>query len=226
MLRLQERRKAHPQFSDSYVGSTHRFYGVPVPARRALLKAWLKESGGSSAREIRAVADSLFLGASHEEKTMGAYLLGYRKDVRAIIAMRDLDRWLDQLVGWAEIDALCQNIFSADEMRANWDAWQHFLIKLSKDTNVNKRRASLVFLTGATAKSDDTRLHTLAYENIEHLRHEKDILITKAISWLLRCMVDTRKSDVAQFLDRHTDLLPKIAVRETHRKLETGKKNR
>ena len=49
---------------------------------------------------------------------MASYLLRYRKDVRTLVKTSDLDKWLSELVGWAEVDALCQNIFGADEVLA------------------------------------------------------------------------------------------------------------
>jgi 3-methyladenine DNA glycosylase AlkD len=152
-------------------------------------------------------------------------LLGYLPAVRKKVSMKQLDSWLDQLVGWAEVDALCQNIFQPEELLENWSVWSTFLSKLSKSNNIQKRRASLVLLTGPTWKSGDQRLHKHAYAIIDHLKHEPDILITKAISWLLRSMADTCPNEVSQYLKQNFDSLPKIAVRETKKKLETGKKN-
>ena len=172
------------------------------------------------------LVDELFHGESHEEKTMGAYLLDYAPKARALVSTKQLDVWLGELTGWAEIDSLCQNVWQPEELLANWTAWQKFLLKLAKDHNVTMRRASLVLLVGPTWKSDDQRLHALAYRNIETLKGEKDILITKAISWLLRSMTDTHPKEVAAYIRKHQKSLPAIAVRETKRKLATGKKNR
>ena len=54
--------------------------------------------------------------------------------------------------------------------------------------------------------------------------HEKDILITKAISWLLRSLVKYHKNEVDQVIEQNKETLPKIAIRETKRKIETGRK--
>ncbi|MDP2951009.1 MAG: DNA alkylation repair protein, partial [bacterium] len=64
----------------------------------------------------------------------------------------------------------------------------------------------------------------LAFENIEKLKPEKDILITKAISWLLRNLIKYHKKEVADYLKKNKNSLPKIAVRETEKKIKTGKK--
>lgn len=211
------------QSSSSYTGSHHYFYAVPVPKRRALLKAIIKDR---EADELLLLADALFKGRSHEEKTMGAMVLTYRPDVRQLCDLATLDNWLGELVGWAEIDAFCYNTVSPEEILAELKAWKQFICALAHDANINKRRAALVFLTHPTARSSDERLHALAFKLILQLAPEKDILITKAISWLLRSQIDTRKNEVAEFIKTHESVLPKIALRETRRKLLTGKKNK
>lgn len=227
---ISELKKLEPKikkihYGDSYTGSDHFYYGVSVPKRRLLLKNWLKGNKKLSSQEIIELADFLFKGKSHEEKTMGGYLLSYSPKARDGVSLAMLNSWLDELNGWAEIDSLCQNIWQADELLSEWESWKKFLSKLSKDKNINKRRASLVLLVGPTWKCDDQRLHNLAYKNIERLKEEKDILITKAISWLLRSMADTRKKDVESYINKEDKTLPKIAIRETKKKLLTGKKN-
>lgn len=211
------------QSSSSYTGSKHYFYAVPVPQRRTIIKVVISDR---EAKDLLLLANALFKGRSHEEKTMGAMILTYRPDVRRLCDFVILDSWLNELVGWAEIDAFCYNTFSPEELLVELKSWKQFICNLTYDANINKRRAALVFLTYPTSKSSDDRLHALAFKLILQLAPEKDILITKAISWLLRSQIDTKKSDVANFIKTHESKLPKIAVRETKRKLITGKKNK
>jgi len=49
-------------------------------------------------------------------------------------------------------------------------------------------------------------------------------MITKAISWILRAMITYHKDDVRSYLKENLATLPKIAIREVTRKLETGRK--
>jgi 3-methyladenine DNA glycosylase AlkD len=72
---------------------------------------------------------------------------------------------------------------------------------MAKEAKTEKRRASLVMLVTAVAKSDDERLHQLAYKNIEVLKDEKDIFITKAISWLLRAMADIHPDAARAYIE-------------------------
>lgn len=210
--------------SDSYILSGHPYYDVSVPVRRKIAKDWLKENKDISQKNFVAVLDSLYKGESHEEKTLASYLLGYSHKHREQIKPAKLNSWLNHLVGWAEVDSLCQNVFTADELLQNWPEWKNLIEKLSKDENINKRRASLVLLTGPTYRANDTQLSSLAFKMINKLKHEKEIIITKAISWLLREMSNQHKKPVSDYLKKNEESLPKIAVRETWRKIKTGKK--
>jgi 3-methyladenine DNA glycosylase AlkD len=88
-----------------------------------------------------------------------------------------------------------------------------------------KRRASLVLLTRPLRESDDPRLARLAFAIIGRLKHEKDILVTKAVSWLLRALIKYHRREVEAYLEDNMDTLPKIAVRETRNKLQSGRKS-
>jgi 3-methyladenine DNA glycosylase AlkD len=96
--------------------------------------------------------------------------------------------------------------------------------RFSKSENIQKRRASLVLLCSPLRHTDDESLARIALDTVERLKSEKAILITKAISWVLRSMVKHHKKIVAQYIKDNTGTLPSIAVRETLTKLKTGKK--
>jgi 3-methyladenine DNA glycosylase AlkD len=99
------------------------------------------------------------------------------------------------------------------------------LSTLSKSKNINKRRASMVLLCKPLTRSDDERLSKTALQMIDSLKGEKEILITKAISWTLRSMVKLHRSELSKYLNKNKTSLPAIAVRETATKLKTGRKN-
>ena len=210
--------------NDSYHGSEHPFYFVSVPDRRAIAKRWLAEHKGTLVKEVRQTIESLFDGQSHEEKTLACLLLAMSAPVRASVKPKDIERWLNKLNGWAEVDSLCQNVF-ADELAADWPNWRKLIGRLSKSKNINRRRASLVLLTRPVHAFKDARFRDEAFEIIERLQAERDILITKAVSWLLRSLTTHHASAVTRFLRENAETLPKIAIRETTTKLRTGTKS-
>jgi len=144
---------------------------------------------------------------------------------RSAATPADVDRWLDQLNGWAEVDSLCQNLFPADQMLGDWPAWRALIEGLSTDANINKRRASVVLLTGPVHYDEDRRLADLAFAVIERVKGERPILITKAVSWLLRALADRHHARVDAYIDANETTLPKVAIREARTKLRTGTKS-
>ena len=210
--------------SDSYILSGHFYYNVPVPVRRQIAKEYVKENQEISFSDFVSLLTLLYEGASHEEKTIASYLLKCHVMYRKKITPKHLDAWLSNLVGWAEIDALCYNVFTAEEMLRNWQAWEVFLTSLMKDKNINKRRAALVFLAGPVHRSSDSRLREKSFAIVQQLKTEPNTIITKAVSWLLREMIKTHQEEVEKFLSINKSTLPRIAVRETRRKITTGRK--
>ena len=220
----EHRGTGHTSQPSNYTGSTHFGYGLSVPTHRQITKQWAKTHQDLTLDEFVDLLNSLFAGESMDEKTTGGKLLEYTPKLRAQISPNLLDTWIGELVGWAEIDSLCQGSFTSKDFLANWDLWEKEINKLSLSENISKRRASLVLLTGPVGENDDKKLSRLSFEMIDRLKDEKDILITKAISWLLRTLIEHHREEVRLYIEKNKDTLPKIAIRETKRKLETGKK--
>jgi len=211
--------------NDSYSGSGRPFLNVGAPEMRRIVRDWAAAHRAAPAAELIAMGDTLFAGELYEAKILGALLLGYSRGARRAATPAMVDVWVGQLNGWAEIDSLCASVFGADELLADWPAWRGLIERLSVDPNINKRRAALVLLTTPTRTSDDPRFRDLGFAVVERLKGERHILITKAVSWLLRSMAARHGPAVAAYLDAQAPSLPAIAVRETRTKLRTGTKS-
>jgi 3-methyladenine DNA glycosylase AlkD len=169
--------------------------------------------------------NSLYQNATtFNEMAIAACILGTKAQFCRNLDSNLLENWLNYTYGWAEVDCLCQSNFTPDILLLDWEKWKKLLIKFNQSSNINKRRASLVLLTKSLRQSDDSRLSKLAFENIEKLKLEKEILITKAVSWLLRSLVKFHQVEVLDYLEKNKDTLPKIAYREAFSKATTGRK--
>lgn len=225
-LKLSVRAQTHGGFDlQGYHGSQAPVLGVRAPEMRRIARTWLTEHKAGSPELTLTVVTSLFQGASHDEKVLGAVLLACDRRARAAAGPDDIDRWLEHLSGWAQVDSLCSNVIQAEQMLADWPAWQGLIDRLSRDPNINKRRAALVLLTGPVRYSDEARLSDLAFAVVERLKGERPILITKAVSWLLRALAGRHRVGLEAYLDREAASLPAIAVRETRTQLATGRKS-
>ncbi|HXO24125.1 MAG TPA: DNA alkylation repair protein, partial [Streptosporangiaceae bacterium] len=139
--------------NDSYSGSGRSFLNVSSPDRRRIIKAWLARHRTAPEAELLAMADSLFEGETHEERTLGALMLQASPRARRAATPARVDGWLGQLNGWAEIDTLCASVFGAEDLDADWPAWKDLIERLGRDANINKRRAALVLLVTPTRTS-------------------------------------------------------------------------
>jgi 3-methyladenine DNA glycosylase AlkD len=211
-------------FSDSYLGNTNPRYAISNPVLRKLSRNWMKEYHDLPQKDFVAVLDSLVKGKSSTEKMMSGILTDYCTKEQLAFPPALFDDWLDHLSGWVEVDTVCTSRYSKLMIHPNFKTWKSLLPKMSRSKNINKRRASLVFLCAPVRYHKNEEMAAVAFANIERLKGEKEILITKAISWLLRSMVKLYKKEVKTYVMENQDSLPKIAVRETLNKLTTGKK--
>ncbi|MBK5278746.1 MAG: DNA alkylation repair protein [Bacteroidia bacterium] len=213
-------------YLDSYLGNSNARYPINMPTLRIIAKEWIALNNRVSAIEFQKFIDSLIRGKSSTEKTMAGILLGYSTKEQRKFDPSCFDTWLEHLVGWAEIDSVCTGPYSTTEIYGNWKIWNPLLVKFSKSKNSSKRRASLVLLCSPMRKAANKEIAHLAFSNINRLKAEREILITKAISWLLRSMIKHHKKEVAAYVNENEASLPAIAFRETMIVLKTGKKTK
>jgi len=206
-----------------YLGTNKASYHLDTGTVIKIAKNFIKENTLSQ-KEFEGFIDSLYSGKSCEEIFIAAKIVGLSHDHRQKLGLSHLDKWLGNVCGWAETDSLCQMAFTGDDLLTRWPEWSKLITQFSIDKNIHKRRASLVLLTKPLRQSEDPRLCTLAIHNLDLLKNEKDILITKAVSWILRSMIKNHRGIVTRYLEENRNQLPRIAVREVTTKLKTGKK--
>ncbi len=209
-----------------YLGTTKPFCYIRAADLRKIYQMFTVRHPNITREEFIALLDSLSESRMNNEYCAIGLLLEAYPDLRMEIDPFCLDMWLDHAEGWAEVDVICQFNYTAQEMLLSWQAWQALLIGFVEDENIHKRRASLVLLTKPLRESDDTRLSQLAFHNIDMLKNEKAVLITKAISWALRALIKYHRPELLDYLDRNADSLPKLALRETRNKLNGGVKEK
>ncbi len=219
-----ENRTSGKQKADTYLGSKRRTFHLRNAVKRRMLKDWYRDHKDLSYDEFIEFLDSLSRGDTLEEvSSIGELLLLY-KDHRHRLELGKLVEWLSRMQGWAEIDSLCQMPFDEKDILSRWGAWRDLLHRLVRSDYVAHRRASIVLLVKTARHTEDTRVAELIFENVDRLKSEKDILITKAISWVLRELSRKQPELVRDYVEANKDSLPAIAVREVMRKLTTGRK--
>ena len=223
LIKLNSGKPTQHTFLNSYLGNRHPRYPISIPSLRKIAKDWMTAHRDLPASQLAVLLTSLIKGKSSTEKCMVGILLDYATTDQRKFNPKLFNTWLNYLEGWAEVDSLCTGKYSQSEIPLQWKGWKPLLIQFSKDKNIQKRRASLVFLCSPLRKSEDPRLASMALQNVSKLKGEKEILITKAISWVLRSMVKHHRIKLEEFLKTETGL-PAIDIRETTQVLKTGKK--
>ena len=211
---------------DSYLGNTHFRYPISVPVLRTIAKDWMKAHRDLTAKEFAVLLTAFIKGESGTEKNMAGILLDNATADQRKFDPKLFDRWLEHLEGWAEVDSLCTGKYQRVEIVEQWSKWKPLLLKFSKSKNINKRRAAIVSFCSPISRVENKEIAETALQIVDKLKDEKAILITKAISWVLRSMERYNRKALEEYLKENIDSLPKIAVRETLVKLKTGKKTK
>ncbi len=145
-------------FLDGYLGNSHPRYPINAPTLREIAKTWAKENKTLTAKEFCSVLDSLINAPSSTEKVMAGIIMDYGTKEQITFDPKIFDRWLDQLEGWAEVDAVCTGRFTIKAIPENWSAWEKLLRRFAKSKNINKRRASLVLLCSPIRYADNNEM--------------------------------------------------------------------
>lgn len=210
-------------FLDRYLGNSHPKYPINNPLLRSITKEFTRSHKDLPADVFKDLLTLLFESPSCTEKMAAGFLLDTCTKDQRKFNPAIFDKWLNHLEGWVEVDTLCTGKYSKVEIGSQWDAWKKILSKFATSKNIHKRRASLVFLCQPLRERNEEMV-SLAFKNIKLLSREKEVLITKAISWVLRSAVKNHKKEVTDFVNKNKETLPAIAVRETLVKIKTGRK--
>jgi 3-methyladenine DNA glycosylase AlkD len=186
-IKQQSGKPTQHTFLDSYLGNTHPRYPINAPTLRTIAKEWIRDHTLTS-KELASLLSSLIKGESSTEKCMAGVLLDYTKFKDHPLNPALFLGWLDHTEGWAEVDTLCTNRYLGQALPAQWTDWKKIIDQCSKSKNINKRRASLVLFCSPLRSSTDEKLAISALKIVDRLKSEKDRLITKAISWVLRTL--------------------------------------
>lgn len=211
-------------FIRRYLGTPREVLGVRADDLRKLAKEVAKANQAWDDVAWLALFDALYAGDLFEQRSLAGLLLGVLHPLRRRLELEHLRGWLAQQAGWAEVDTTCQSAWTDKEVLARWEEWDPFLDELSRAGNISLRRASLVLLVTPLRHNADPRLTQRALANVQRLQHERDRMITKAVSWVLRSMVAEQPETVRRYLDEHAGELQATVVREVRKKLDTGRK--
>ena len=204
------------------VGGKARKYGVRVPVLKKIVAGITKDLQNVDDWEFLDFIEELYKGGSFEEMHLVCYLLSKRKSVLELIKWPLLKKWSESVDNWAINDNLSCLVIGPWVL-LDFEGRVKYLERLIVSKNLWDKRLALVSIIIPNR-------HGLGWEKtlefVEIVVKERNPMIVKAVSWVLREMV--RKgaaSEVKTFLERNKTVLAPLVVREVNNKITTGLKN-
>ncbi|MFA6511810.1 MAG: DNA alkylation repair protein [Patescibacteria group bacterium] len=201
-----------------------RMYGASTPAQRSIARQWTREHQQASAREVLSLVNALYCAPSFDERLIASYVLAQNVRVIPSITEAQWNRWIARIDNWAVSDNIC-GVPLGTWVLADPARGEHYLKKLIASKNIWARRVAIVALTWVVRYNKSPRWKNLAFSFVRKTMHERDVIMTKAVSWILRALIHYHAPAVRTFVEKYENDLPAIARRETLNKLKSGKKS-
>ncbi|MCO6450108.1 MAG: DNA alkylation repair protein [Caldilineales bacterium] len=213
------------QAGSSRVGPTaQHVYGARTPDMRAIARNWLAAHKHAPVPDLRAVVEGLWSANSRDERMISLFLLeGLKRRWPQLLDWPDFDHWRRDIDNWIVCDELGTKVFGPwialePELRLG------YLNLLIVDKDLWSRRLALV-AAAPLNRHPKTAIPDQTLAMIDRVKQERDPMITKAVSWVLREMTKTNLDRVVAYLHANRTTLTPHVRREVENKLTTGLKS-
>ena len=194
----------------AYLKSDLDFFGVGVPATRAVVRTWCRAHSGFGHDDLTALASGLWSRPVFECRMAAQMLLIQNPDLLGPPDIPLVERMLREARTWALVDALTCDLMGPlterhPELTGVLDRW-------STDPDFWIRRSALLSLLLPLRRGagDFDRFSRYADQMLE----EKEFFIRKAIGWVLRETAKKRPALVADWLAPRITRLSGVTLRE------------
>ena len=169
----------------AYLKSDREFLGVPVPAGRRILRAFLSTHGIEDHDDVVALARALWSGPIHEQRRAAVEVLSART---AVLGDADLPLIADMVRDgetWALVDGLAGEVAATIVARGVTPRAGEWLDRCAADPDSFwVRRLALLALL-RSLKFDSTEWERFS-RYADGMLAEREFFIRKAIGWVLR----------------------------------------
>lgn len=207
---------AYRKGAPAILKTPRKVLGTRVPKLRSIARRWARENKDVSSIERRKLILSLWGGPSREEQLLSLWVLGTLESPE----WRDFALLRGGLDSWEPTDHMAHLV--ADFVEADPESREHHVSDLAVSDHLWTIRLGVVTLSQLNHRGLGKHL---TLDVIDSVRHHRDPMITKAVSWALREFAANWPGPTRSYLKARGDELPAIAIRETRNKLDTGKKS-
>jgi 3-methyladenine DNA glycosylase AlkD len=194
----------------AFLKSDLDFFGVGVPAARAIVRAWCRAHPELGHDELTALAAGLWARPHYECRMAAQMLLIQNPALLGPADIPQLEQILREARTWALVDGLTCDLIGPlverqPELTSVLDRW-------AADPDFWIRRSALLSLMLALRRGagDFGRFSRYA----DQMLGEKEFFIRKAIGWVLRETAKKRPALVAAWLEPRITLLSGVTLRE------------
>ena len=196
----------------AYMKSTMPYRGVSSPVLRQLCREAFTAHPLPTVGQWQRVVLELWRDAAFREERYVAVLLTESRLYREFLTF-DSVPMLEELIvtgaWWDFVDTIAGHSLGAI-LRAEPRRMKPLMRRWSKDTDMWKRRASILCQLGFKHDTDLKLLYDCIEPNLTH----KDFFIRKAIGWALRQYAWTDPKEVRRYVKANRDRLRGLSVRE------------
>ena len=196
--------------------------GVRVPILRKIAKDWLRKNKDISDKEFLTLIQTLWKQPIFELRSLAQELLMAQRKFLKKFDWKIGESWLNDVDNWGHCDILSTQILG---FLVLWDKSHLKSLKsYLKKPGRWYRRAGIVSLIQLIRKKEIKAGEVLSM--IDEIKRDKDPMIQKAISWVLREMIRAgEKKEVERYLRQNRKLFASYVIREVNNKLRTGLKS-
>jgi 3-methyladenine DNA glycosylase AlkD len=208
---------AYREGAPKILKTPRRVLGTRVPKLRSIARGWARDNKEASAIDRRKLVLALWAAPTREEQILALSILA---TLGATTEWRDFALLRTGLDSWEPTDRLAHLV--ADFIERDPTRREHHVADLAASDHLWTIRLGVVTLSQLNHRGLGKHLTP---NIIDQVRHHRDPMVTKAVSWALREYAVKWPGPARSYLKARGEELPAIAIRETRHKLATGTKS-
>ncbi len=194
----------------AYLKSDLEFAGVPVPALRAIVRAWCAARPGLTREDLTSVVRALWLSPLYECRQAAVLLLERRAGLLGAADAELIEQLVRTSGTWALADGLAATVMG--DLAERHAGLAGTLDRWATDDDLWIRRSALLALLGPLRRGGGDFARFSRYADA--MLADREFFIRKAIGWVLRETAKRRPELVASWLGPRVHRASGVTMRE------------
>ncbi|WP_404812737.1 DNA alkylation repair protein [Capnocytophaga canimorsus] len=202
---------------EAYMKNQFPYLGIQAPIRKSLTKPFLVQTKKHSVVDWEFV-EQCWSCPYRELQYVALDYLTLKKEILITTDIPKLRSFAEQKSWWDTIDVFDRLVGGIALKNPEVNT---ILLQWSIDNNKWIRRIAIDHQLLRKEQTNKELLSEIIYNNLEHT----DFFIRKAIGWALRDYSKTNPQWVCSFIEKHSNKMSKLSLREAKKYLKNGERN-